>query len=150
MCIGREGDICLYLNNDLDEPSERIKNTTRIVSACLSFPDLVLVGADQTVTYYSLSNNTFKILGQKYKMKMGAQPIKVEFLKVKGQKLTILAFEREVRFYNEKELNYTFITEFNLYNVIWGSFAREECCLILLYENAGFEVLILHRQFKAT
>jgi hypothetical protein len=61
---------------------------------------MVLVGADQTVTYYTLSNNTFKILGQKYKMKMGAQPIKVEFMKVKGQKLTILAFENEVRFYN--------------------------------------------------
>ena len=33
-------------------------------------------------------------------MKMGMQPIKVEFLKVKGQKMTILAFEKEVRFYN--------------------------------------------------
>ena len=32
--------------------------------------------------------------------------------------------------------------------MIWGSFAREECCLILLYEMAGFEVLILHRQFS--
>lgn len=83
-------------------------------------------------------------------MKMPSQPIKVEFMRVKGQKLTILAFEKEVRFYNEKQLNYTFITDYNLYNIIWGSFAREEACLILLYENAGFEVLILHRLFKPT
>ena len=83
-------------------------------------------------------------------MKMGSQPLKVDFMRVKGQKMTILAFEREVRFYNEKELNYTFITDYNLYDIIWGSFAREEGCLILLYEHAGFEVLILHRHFKTT
>jgi hypothetical protein len=148
--IGREGDLCLYMNNDLDDPSERMKSNTRITSACLSFPDLVLVGADQTVAHYVLSNNSFKLLAQRYKMKMGAQPLKAEFLKFKGQKLTILAFEHEVRLYNERELNYTFVTDYPLYNIIWGSFAREECCLILLYEHAGFEVLILHRQFKST
>lgn len=88
------------MQNDQNEPSERIKNSTRITSACLSFPDLILVGADQTVTHYALSNNTFKILAQRYKMKMGSQPIKVEFMKFKGQKMTILAFEKEVRLYN--------------------------------------------------
>ena len=65
------------MNNDKDQPSETIKNNTRIISACMSFPDLIMVGADQTVTHFTISNNTFKILGQKYKMKMAAQPIKV-------------------------------------------------------------------------
>jgi hypothetical protein len=59
-----------------------------------------MVGADQTVSHYSLSNSTFKMMARRYKMKMASQPLKVEFLKVKGQKMTILAFEREVRFYN--------------------------------------------------
>ena len=90
--IGREGDICIYLNKDLDEPFETIKNNTRIVSACLSFPDLILVGADQTVTHYVLSGSNFKLMAKKYTMKMGIQPIKVDFLRVKGQKMTILAF----------------------------------------------------------
>jgi len=90
--IGREGDICIYLNKDLDEPFETIKNNTRIVSASLSFPDLIFVGADQTVTHYLLSSSNFKLMAKKYTMKMGMQPIKVEFMKVKGQKMTILAF----------------------------------------------------------
>ena len=90
--IGREGDICIYLNKDLDDPVETIKNNTRIVSASMSFPDLILVGADQTVSHYLLSNSNFKLMAKKYSMKMGIQPIKVEFLKVKGQKMTILAF----------------------------------------------------------
>ena len=92
ICIGRDGDICIYMNNDKDDPSEKIKNNTRITSACLSFPDSLMVGADQTVAHHVLSNNTFKLLAQRYKMKMSAQPLKAEFLKVKGQKLTILAF----------------------------------------------------------
>ena len=90
--IGREGDICIYLNKDLDDPVETIKNNTRIVSASMSFPDLILVGADQTVSHYLLSNSNFKLMAKKYSMKIGMQPIKVEFLKVKGQKMTILAF----------------------------------------------------------
>ena len=76
----------------------------------MSFPDLIMVGADQTVTHYVLSNSNFKLMVKKYTMKMGNQPIKVEFLRVKGQKMTILAFENEVRFYNDRELNYTFVT----------------------------------------
>jgi hypothetical protein len=59
-----------------------------------------------------------------------------------------VALENEFRLYNEKEVIYTFLTEYKLYSVVWGSFAREDSCLILLYENAGFEVLILHRQFN--
>ena len=90
--FGREGDICIYLNNDEDEPSERIKNNTRIISACLSFPDLLVVGADQTLSHYALSNSTFKLMARRYKMKMGSQPLKVELMRVKGQKMTILAF----------------------------------------------------------
>ena len=90
--IGRDGDICIYLNKDLDDPVETIKNNTRIVSASMSFPDLILVGADQTVSHYLLSNSNFKLMAKKYSMKIGMQPIKVEFLKVKGQKMTILAF----------------------------------------------------------
>jgi hypothetical protein len=35
-----------------------------------------------------------------------------------------------------------------LYSLLYGSFAREESCLILLYENNGFEVLIGHRLFN--
>lgn len=61
-----------------------------------------MVGADQTVAHFTLSNSTFKLMAKRYKMKMPSQPIKVEFMRVKGQKLTILAFEKEVRFYNEK------------------------------------------------
>lgn len=53
-----------------------------------------------------------------------------------------------MRLYIEKEVIYTFMTDYKLYSVVWGSFAREDNCLILLYENAGFEVLILHRQFN--
>jgi hypothetical protein len=97
-----------------------------------------MVGADQTVTHHTLSNTNMKLLARKYTLKLGQQPLKAEFLRFKGQKMTIIGFENEVRFYNEKELNYTYVTDFKLYNVIWGSFAREECCLILLYENAGF------------
>jgi hypothetical protein len=61
-----------------------------------------MVGADQTVTHYSISNTNLKLLAKRYKIKMPSQPIKVEFMRVKGQKLTILAFEKEVRFYNER------------------------------------------------
>lgn len=63
---------------------------------------MILVGADQTVSHYSLSNTNLKLMARRYKMKMSSQPIKVEFMRVKGQKLTILAFEKEIRLYNEK------------------------------------------------
>lgn len=109
---------------------------------------MIVVGADQTVTHHILSNTNLKLIAKKYSLKLGQQPLKAEFLRFKGQKMTIIALESEVRLYNERELNYTFVTDYKLYNVVWGSFAREECCLILLYENAGFEVLILHRQFN--
>lgn len=148
VCIGREGDLALYMNKDQDEPAERTRLNARAVSACLSFPDMIVVGADQTVTHYLLSNTNPKLIAKKYALKLGQQPLRAEFLRFKGQKMTIIALENEVRLYNERELNYTFVTDYKLYNVIWGSFAREECCLILLYENAGFEVLILHRQFS--
>lgn len=148
LVMGREGEMCIYLSKDEDEPSERIRNDVRIVSACLSFPDVLVVGADQTVGHYVLSNSNSKLMGKKYTLKLGQQPLKAEFLRFKGQKMSIVALEGEVRLYSERELQYTFVTEFKLYNVVWGSFAREECCLILLYENAGFEVLILHRQFS--
>ena len=55
--IGREGDICIYLNKDLDDPVETIKNNTRIVSASMSFPDLILVGADQIICFLTLILN---------------------------------------------------------------------------------------------
>lgn len=85
---------------------------------------MILVGADQTVTHHVLSNSNFKLMGKKYTLKLGQQPLKAEFLKFKGQKMTIVALETEVRLYNERELHYTFVTDFKLYNVIWGSFAR--------------------------
>ena len=59
----------------------------------MSYPDIILVGADQTVSHHLLSNSTFKFATKKYSIKLNQQPIKVEFLKFKGQKLTIIAFE---------------------------------------------------------
>lgn len=53
---------------------------------------MLLVGADQTVTHHVLSNSSFKLISKKYALKLGQQPLKAEFLKVKGQKMTIVAF----------------------------------------------------------
>lgn len=138
LCIGREGELCLYMHNDQDTPTERTSTTARILSAALSFPDLVLVGADQTVTHSMLSNSNFKMMAKKYTLKLAQQPLKAEFIKTKNQKLLLVALETEVRLYNEKEVIYTYVTDYRLYSVIWGSFAREDNCLILLYEHAGF------------
>lgn len=124
VCIGRDGDIAIYLNKDQDTPSQHIKSNTRIVSGCISYPDMLLVGADQTVTHHVLSNSSFKLISKKYALKLGQQPLKAEFLKVKGQKMTIVAFQNQFRLYSQKELNYTYITDFKLYNIVWGSFAR--------------------------
>jgi hypothetical protein len=52
---------------------------------------MILVGADQTVTHYAISNSNFKLMGKKYTLKLGQQPLKAEFLKFKGQKMTIVA-----------------------------------------------------------
>jgi hypothetical protein len=91
VCIGREGQLCLYMHNDQSNPTERITTTARVVSACMSFPDLVVVGADQTVSHHVLSNNNFKLLAKKYTLKLGQQPLKAEFMKAKGQKLLLVA-----------------------------------------------------------
>lgn len=80
------------MQKDLDEPSEKINNSSRIVSACLSFPDVLMASADQNLSQYTLSLSNSKILAKKYSIKFGSQPIKVEYLKVKGQKLSIVAF----------------------------------------------------------
>ena len=52
---------------------------------------MILVGADQTVTHHVLSNANFKLMSKKYTLKLGQQPLKAEFLKFKGQKMTIVA-----------------------------------------------------------
>lgn len=59
----------------------------------MSFPDLVIVGADQTVSHHMLSNSNFKLMTKKYTLKLGQQPLKAEFIKAKGQKLLLVALE---------------------------------------------------------
>lgn len=54
----------------------------------------------------------------------------------------------EFRLLRDKETIYRYETDFKLYNILHGSFSREENCVILLYENNGFEVLIGHRLFN--
>jgi hypothetical protein len=61
---------------------------------------MILVGADQTVSHHILSNTNFKLMAKKYTLKLGQQPLKAEFLRFKGQKMTIIALENEVRLYN--------------------------------------------------
>ena len=39
-------------------------------------------------------------------------------------------------------------TDKKIISITYGSFAREQNCLILLYEKDGFEVLITHRLFN--
>ena len=100
ICIGREGEMCLYMQKDKDEPSEILRTSSRILSASLSFPDLLLVGADQTVTYQTLSNSTFTLLTKKHALKLGSQPLGAEWIKVRGQKMSLIVLEKEVRLYN--------------------------------------------------
>ena len=76
VCIGREGELCLYMQNDHNDPTERINTSTRVISAHLSFPDMVIVGADQTVAHHLLSNSNFKMMAKKYTLKLGQQPLK--------------------------------------------------------------------------
>jgi hypothetical protein len=102
ICIGREGELCLYMQNDQNNPTERTSTTARVVSASLDFPDLVIVGEDQTVSHHVLSNNNFKMMAKKYTLKLGQQPLKAEFVRAKGQKLLLVALEGEVRLYSEK------------------------------------------------
>lgn len=61
---------------------------------------MIVVGADQTVTHHILSNTNLKLIAKKYSLKLGQQPLKAEFLRFKGQKMTIIALESEVRLYN--------------------------------------------------
>lgn len=100
VCIGREGELCLYMHNDQNDPTERINTSTRVISAHLSFPDMVIVGADQTVAHHVLSNSNFKMMAKKYTLKLGMQPLKAEFIKIKSQKLMLVALENEFRLYN--------------------------------------------------
>jgi len=81
------------LQNDNDEPSEALRNNVKVISACLSFPDLIIATADQVISHHVLSNTNLKLLAKKYSMKLGSQPLKVEFLRVKSQKMTIVAFQ---------------------------------------------------------
>jgi len=43
----------------------------------LSFPDMLMVSADQTLSQLTLSFSNSKILAKKYSIKFGSQPIKV-------------------------------------------------------------------------
>jgi hypothetical protein len=65
--------------------------STRVVSGAISYPDLALIGADQTLNHYVLANSS-KLLTKRHSIKFATQPIKAEFLRVKGQKMTIVAF----------------------------------------------------------
>lgn len=69
-------------------------------SASLSFPDLLLVGADQTITHHTLSNSTLTLVAKKYAIKLGSQPLGAEWMRVKGAKMSVVVLEREVRLYN--------------------------------------------------
>lgn len=54
------------------------------------------------------------------------------------RKLLLVAFEQEFRLLRDKETIYRHETDYKLYNILHGSFSREESCIILLYENNGF------------
>lgn len=70
-----------------------MRTSCRVVSASLSYPDFVMVGADQTVTHNIVSNSGVKLLSKKYTMKMSQQPITAQFFKTKSNKLLLVAFD---------------------------------------------------------
>lgn len=144
ICVSREGNISMYLGADKNEPSESIRLNSRVTSADLSYPDFVISNADSMISMFSFSSSNFKMSVPKYSLKLAEKPIKVLFMR----KLLLVAFEMEFRLLRDKETIYRYETDFKLYNILHGSFSREENCVILLYENNGFEVLIGHRLFN--
>jgi len=78
------------LQNDNDEPSEALRNNVKVISACLSFPDLIIATADQVISHHVLSNTNLKLLAKKYSMKLGSQPFfKHNFVYITKSSLTI-------------------------------------------------------------
>lgn len=102
---------------------------------------------DQVVSCY-VFNGTILPCAKAYSFKLPKQPIKVLYINYKSFKLTLILFQDEFRLYNGREVIYSYFTSYKMYDALFGSFAKEENCLILMYENHGFEVLILHRQFN--
>ena len=148
ICISRDGIIGMYTQSDKNDTSEIIKLNSRIVSADLSFPDFVISTADNVMSLYSFSNQNFKLPVPKFSIKLNKKPIKCLLMKHKGIKLILVAFSDEFRIYNQKEVIYRQESDKKINSVTYGSFAREQNCLILLYEKDGFEVLITHRLFN--
>lgn len=97
---------------------------------------------------YTISSSISKLYSKKYSFKLPKQPIKVILVDYKSTKMSFVVFQDEFRIYNEKEIVYSFVTQHRMYDLLFGSFAKEENCVILMYESHGFEVLILHRQFN--
>ena len=104
----------------------------------MSFPDFAIATADNVVSVYAFSNSNFKISVPKFSLKMAQRPLKIVFIKQKGVKLLAVAFPYEFRLYREKEVIYRHQVQDQLFSIVNGSFAKEQNCLILLYEQKGF------------
>ena len=87
---------------------------------------------------YTFSNSNFKISVPKCSIKLTQNPVKMAFMKQKGTRLLVVAFPDEFRIYRDKEIVYRHQVEHRLYSVVYGSFAKEQNCLVLLYEQNGF------------
>lgn len=92
ICVGRYGNIAIYLNTDQNDPSQQIRLNTWIITADLSYPQFAIATADHVISVFAFSNTNMKISVPKYSFKLNDKPLKVLWMKKKGSKLLIIGF----------------------------------------------------------
>ena len=113
------------MKNDKDEPSQRLKLSARVISADFNYPDMLICTEDQVISHYLISNSNIKLQTKKYSFKLLKQPIKVLLFEYKTLKCSLVVFQDEFRIYLDKEIIFSYFTQFNIYDLLFGSFAKE-------------------------
>lgn len=78
------------MQGDKSKPSQKIKMSSRVISATFNYPDLLICTADQVISIYYIAKGS--LATKKTSFKLNKQPIKVLYGTLKTNKFYFVVF----------------------------------------------------------
>ena len=111
----------------------------------MDYPLLYVLTTNHNVICYDIA--TDKHL-KKYSFMAWDEAFQCECIRTRSFKALIVGGKYEIRVYNETLLISKLELNYELRCFKFGTTARQENCLVLVYKDNGFEVKIMHRQWN--
>ena len=126
------------------------------MSCVFDHPRLYILTNNQTINCYDItatgqvgSGSSIAAGHRKlYSIRLQGQPIQLEIMKLRNAKALLVALKQELRIYNDRMLVYKLATDDVISHIKFGTYGRQDGCLIVFFDGKGFEVKIVHRLFN--